>query len=326
MFKNVAQPCLKIPALALLATVLVSATASAVEPPVNTGGTSFMDGFGDPRGSGFAYHQYARFSSAGSVKDVEGNDIPAFQNPRLNVFADLNQFIYTFNTEVVGAHPGVYTIIPIVALDASFGAGGAALEDNGFGLGDMVFGTYLQFNPLMSDHGPVFAHRLDFGFIAPTGKYDSDKQINPGMNTWSLNPSWAATLIPVPGFELSTRVNYLYNFENSDPGGGSRSTKAGQVVFDNFALAYEFMPFNPDRTAAHSLRAGVNGYYFKQITDNEADGVKQADSREQVLGVGPGMMWIPTQDDAFWLNVYLETAVQNRFAANVFQARWARTF
>src|SRR6266496_3669124 len=87
--------------------------AAAVEPPVNTGGTSFMDGFGDPRGSGFSYMQYARFSSASSIKDSEGKDIPVFRNPHLSVFADLNQFLYTFKTDSWAVHPGVYALIPL---------------------------------------------------------------------------------------------------------------------------------------------------------------------------------------------------------------------
>jgi len=56
------------------------------------------------------------------------------------------------------------------------------------------------------------------------------------------------------------------------------------------------------------------------------NGVKQSGSEEQVLGLGPGAMWIATRNDAFFMNLYFETAVENRFAANVFQARWARTF
>src|SRR5215471_21670855 len=148
--------------LTLAGATTVTSTASAVEPPVNTGGTSFMDGFGDPRGSGLAYMQYARFSSAGSIKDQNGNNIPVFVNPRLNVFASLNQFLYTFKTDDWSFHPGVYTIIPLVALNSSFGAGGASLQDNGFGMGDALIGTYTQFNTITTaDHRPLFAHRAD---------------------------------------------------------------------------------------------------------------------------------------------------------------------
>jgi hypothetical protein len=313
--------------LTLAGAATAPSVASAVEPPVNTGGTSFMDGFGDPRGSGLSYMQYARFSTAGSIKDANGNDIGAFVNPRLNVFASLNQFLYTFKTDGWMAHPGVYFILPLVSLNSSFGAGGPQLQDNGFGMGDLLIGSYLQFETVTTaDHRPLFAHRADIAVQAPTGKYDATKQINPGTNTWAINPSWAATLMPFARFEITTRFNYLYNFQNSNPGGGMMSTQAGQAIFDNFALAYEILPFNPERTGAYSLRAGLNGYYLKQFTQSSMNGVKQSSSEEQVLGLGPGAMWVATRNDAFFVNLYFETAVENRFAANVFQARWARTF
>jgi len=317
---------LAIVTLALARAAIAPSPASAVEPPVNTGATSFMDGFGDPRGSGLSYMQYARFSTAGSIKDGGGNDVGAFINPRLNVFASINQFLYTFKTE--GAvHPGVYAILPLVNLDASFGAGGAALQDNGFGMGDPMLGTYLQFNPITTaDNRPIFSHRADLGVQMPLGTYDATKQINPGTNTWAINPSWAATLMPFARFEVSTRLNYLFNFENGNPGGGLMSTRAGQAVFDNFTASYEVLPFSPTRRGAHSLRLGLNGYYFKQITESAVNGATQPGSKEQVLAVGPGVMWVATLSDAFYVNVYFETAVENRFAGSLFQARWARMF
>ncbi|MBV9948648.1 MAG: transporter, partial [Myxococcales bacterium] len=212
--KNSVRSTVFTAALLITAGLTTSPDAAAVEPPVNTGATSFMDGFGDPRGSGFSYIQYARFSSAGSVKDWQGNGSAG--NPRLNVFADLNQFLYTFKTDSWVIHPGVHTIVPLVALNYSAN-GGPPLQDNGFGLGDMVFGTYGQFSTVMVDGRPVFANRLDFSVIAPTGKYDASAlKLSPGMNTWSLNPSWAATVLPLPRLEISSRLNYLYNFQNSN--------------------------------------------------------------------------------------------------------------
>ena len=164
-----------------------------------------------------------------------------------------------------------------------------------------------------------------------TSSHSSVLKISPGMNTWSLNPSWAATVLPLPQLEISSRLNYLYNFQNSNvvlpgPTPVQVTTRAGQAIFEDFAVAYEFLPFNPERTAAYSIRAGLNGYYLKQFTDSEVNGQAQPNSQEQVLGLGPGVMWVATKDDAFWFNVYFETAVENRFASNVFQARWARTF
>ena len=300
--------------------------ARGAEPPVNTGLTSFMDGFGDPTGDGLLYLNYARLATAGSIKDHNGNDVPVFRDPHLNVFLDMNQFLYTFKTSGM-VQPGINLLVPLVYVHTSFASDSpVTLKSNGFGIGDIVAGPFLQFKPILAEGHPIFAHRFEADVQAPTGKYDSTKQVNPGCNAWAFNPYWAATLIPVPRFELSTRFNYLYNFANHNPGEGLTSTQAGQAIFDNFAVAFEILPHDETRTAAHSLRAGLNGYYFKQITQSKDNGVSQSNSLEQVLGLGPGLMWVATHEDAFWLNVYFETAVRNRFASNVFQVRWAHAF
>jgi len=304
----------------------------AAEPAVNTGSTSFMDGFGDPTGYGFTYMNYLSWATASSFEDQNGHDNPVFVNPRLNVIADLNQFIYSVPVpdSFVG-QPGLDVIVPLVNLSSSTGAGGPQLPDNGFGFGDITFGPFFQFKPVHVDHRPVFSHRFEFDVIAPTGKYDTSKAINQGSNTWAINPYWAATLLPLHRLEISTRFQYLYNFKNTNPVPEGpppfpSSTQEGQVIFDNFAVAYEVLPHNPARAWAHSIRVGLNGYYFKQITENKANGVSGSGTKEQTLGLGPGAMWVASGNDAFWLNLYFETAVKNRFASDVFQIRWAHSF
>jgi hypothetical protein len=318
-------------ALVALFGAFAPAGVFAAEPPTNTGVTSFMDGFGDPTGSGFTYMNYLSESTAGAIKDSNGNNIPVFVNPHLNVLVDLNQFLYSIPVpETFVGQPGLNLIVPVVSLSSSFGAGGPALQDNGFGLGDVLFGPFFQFKPIHVDGRPVFAHRVEFDLVAPTGKYDPTKAINPGSNTWQVNPYWAATLLPGHGWEITTRVQYLYNFKNTnpinEPGSMLTSTQEGQVFFDNFAVAYEVLPFNPNRDWAHSIRVGLNGYYFKQITENKADGTSLSGTKEQTLGLGPGAMWIASHTDAVWLNVYFETAVKNRFASDTVQIRWAHSF
>jgi hypothetical protein len=304
-------------ALAIVA-LAASARASAVEPPVNLGFTSFIDGFGHPRGFGFAYIQYTRFAYAGSYSDGNGGPGP-FVAPRFDTFVTLHQFLYAFpRPRHFFAHPGMYILLPVVGLQWSAAPSSLQLQANPFGVGDLSFAGFLQFDPVVrSAAGIVFVQRLELAANAPTGRYDPTKQINPGTNTWYLNPYWAATLEFPPRLELSVRLQYIYDFKNDNPGeAGVNNTQAGQAVFGNFALAYEVAP---------RFRLGLNGYFFKQVSDSLSNGMVVPGRREQVIALGPGALWTFGKE-ALWFNVYAEFAVRNRFENDVFQVRWAHAF
>jgi hypothetical protein len=198
-------------------------------------------------------------------------------------------------------------MIPVVATHLDLDIKGLPLEDNGAGLGDIVVGPFLQWDPIMGSKGPIFMHRIEFQMIFPTGKYDNNKEINPGSNFFSFNPYWAGTLFITPQWTASVRAHYLWNAENSDPNrgfGDVQNTQAGQAVHFNFATEYEFIP--------KRFRAGFNGYYLQQITDTQADGHDVPDRREQVLGIGPGAVFHWTKDTHIFFNVYFETLAENR--------------
>lgn len=301
--------------------------ASVSEPSgINLGKTSFFDGFqGDP---GWAYLAYLTHSTADTFRDQNGNENPSFDHPKLTVTTLLHQLSYWSPKTIgnSGAHLGFSLILPMVSTDGDFGSAGAQLRDNGAGMGDITIGPNLQFDPLLDPTGrPFYVQRLSLDVILPTGKYDSDRDLNQGSNTVSLNPFWAASWMPVPGWELSWRLNYLHNFKNTDPASSSpafyrgdavRNTQAGASAWLNFAGSYEIRP---------GISIGLNGYYFKQIKDDKVNGERLANSREQVLGIGPGAFWRVKKDLLFWFNTYHETQAKNRSASDVIvQFRLAR--
>lgn len=296
-------------------------------PSLNLGLTSFLDG-GPPAGPGFYFAQYFQYYTASKLKNADGNELlPSFAGERLNVYAFASQLIYQSNHDLLlGGKWGLNIIIPVIVTDLSHSLSGPP-QDNGAGLGDIVVGPFLQWDPVpLGCNGPVFMHRIELQTLFPTGKYDSDREINPGSNFFSFDPYWAATLFITPKWELSTRVHYLWNSKNDDPNRGfvyadgirADDTRAGQAVHLNFASSYELLE--------KRLHAGINGYYLKQTTDTQVDGDSVPGRKEQVLGIGPGFVFHWSQNTHFFANVYFETAVENRTEGQRYNLRWVQHF
>lgn len=285
----------------LLVSLLALPAAAFDQPAVNLGFTSFMDG-GPPAGPGFYFAEYIQYYTSDEL--VDG---PPF-DPELDVWISLSQFIYQSDRPILfGGKWGLDVIVPVVSFDAV-----SLLDDNGTGVGDILVGPYLQWDPIMGANGPKFMHRVELQTIWPTGKYDDDKGLNPGNNHFSFNPYWAGTYFFTPKLTASWRLHYLWNDENDDT-----EVQPGQAVHCNFAASYELIP--------KKLRAGVNGYYLKQVTDSEVDG-EEVSGREQVLGIGPGAMYSFSQNDHLFFNAYFETSVKNRPEGDRFQVRWVHHF
>jgi hypothetical protein len=302
-------------------TVALGAKAAVAQPflpPINLGFTSFLDG-GPPAGPGFYFQQYFQYYRSTEFKDENGDEIPLLGNLDLGI--SLSQFIYQSDQPILlGGKWGIDVIVPLVLVDVDPGSL-PLLDDSGFGLGDVLVGPYIQWDPIMGPDGPKFMHRFELQTTYPTGRYRDDRVLNPGSNFFTINPYWAATYFITPRWEASTRIHYLWNSKNNRPNTtlfpGADDVQSGQAIHLNFASSYELLP--------KRLHVGLNGYYVKQITDSEVDGSKVS-GREQLLGIGPGAVWHFSPDDHLWLNVYFETLAEVRpqgFRANL---RWTHHF
>jgi len=289
-------------------------------PTLNLGLTSFMDG-GPPAGPGFYYTQYLQYYTAKDFQDGNGDTYP-FPDSELTAWALVAQFIYQSDQELMlGGKWGLNFIIPYAFLDADYSASGPFPEDNGNGFGDLLVGPFLQWDPIMGRGGPKFMHRIELQMIFPTGKYDENKEINPGSNYFSFNPYWAATLFLTPQWTVSGRFHYLWNAKNDDPNrgyGNVDDTQAGQAIHFNLTSAYEVIP--------KTLRVGINGYYLKQFTETQVNGNDLENSKEQVMAIGPGLLWHISPDQHFFLNVYFETDAENRTEGNRYNFRYVHHF
>lgn len=281
-------------ALCLGLSPLLTPSAPAYDQPaVNLGFTSFLDG-APPAGPGFYFTEYLQFYTADKLADLS---IP---NPKIEAVVSLNQFIYQSNQPVLaGGKWGLDVIIPIVHLDSS------PLPDNGGGMGDLLIGPFLQWDPIMGANGPLLLQRVELQMIFPTGKYNEADALNPGSNFFSFNPYYSATLFLTPKLTVSGRFHYLWNAKNNDPFAGlqAKDSQAGQAFHANLAGSYEVVP--------KLLRLGVNGYYLKQVSDSQIND-QDAPGREQVLAVGPGALLSFSQDTHLFINSYFESNAEHR--------------
>lgn len=293
-----------------LALLLASSAAAYNQPSVNLGYTSFMDG-APPAGPGFYIAEYLSYYTANKFANR-----PDLVDPKISVWANLNQFLYQSDTPVLfGGKWGLDVIVPFVWID--FSAANAPGNEVG-GLGDVLVGPYLQWDPIMGKNGPIFMHRIELQTICPTGLYSDQRPQNPGSNFFSFDPYWAATFFFTPQWTASWRLHYLWNADNDDPfvGTGVNEIKPGQAFHANFASSYELLP--------KQLRVGVNGYYFQEVTDTKVgDAVA---GREQVLAAGPGVLFSFSQNTHLFFNAYWETLAHNRPQGELFVLRLVHHF
>lgn len=290
------------------------------QPPVNLGFTSFLDG-APPAGPGLYAAQYLQYYRTTQFNDANGDALP-LPDPELDVFISLTQLIYQSDKKfLLGGKWGLDVILPVVGFNLDYGAAGPFPESNDAGVGDLLIGPYLQWDPIMGSKGPRFMHRIELQCNVPTGRYAADRELNPGSGFFSFNPYWAGTYFLTPRWTASLRFHYLWNDENDEPNrgfAGATRTQAGQAVHANFATEYELL--------TKRLRAGINGYFLKQITATTADGQDVPDREEQVIGIGPGLVYHFSQHSHLFLNTYFETAVQNRTEGMRFNFRFVHHF
>lgn len=118
-------------------------------------------------------------------------------------------------------------------------------------------------------------------FWMPIGSYDRTALANSSFGYSTVSQSLAASWLPTPQWELSLDANVSFNFENQDT-----NYHSGDLYGLTYSLGYRPFVSNP------RWQFGVNGFYVKQFTDDELDGVKVPTGfRMEKFAFGPQVVY-----------------------------------
>jgi hypothetical protein len=276
-----------------------------IAPPkaLNLGSTSFFDGFGRTD-EGVSLLEYGRYEDINRITDVNGHNSPYFKGTSIQVFSQLTQVVYTSGWQPFGGDAvGISAQVPLVKLSSSFAADSPVkLNNNGFGIGDLVWGPSYQSRVYRRAGRPVLSFRLALMIMSPTGSFNRLDNINQSAGYWGINPYLAITYLPTERLELTTRLNYQYNDRSSNfpnpppiPGLIYRSGQAGQIVYGNIDMSYE---------VTDKIRLGLNGYFLQSLNADRTNDQAVRSSQVTEFSIGPGARYTFDDHNAVNVNVY----------------------
>lgn len=285
----------------LVATLPLAGVAHATEGgggAYPNGAEDFMAGAVPPPGNYFI--NYFNYYSADKLKDNSGNTVDGFE---LKVAADVLRFIHVTDKQLFGGFWGVHAFIPLVYMDVSLNQPVAPgpMDDSRASLGDIIIDPFI-----LSWHGANWHAATGVDIFIPTGNHDKSRLANVGRNYWTFEPIVSATFLPGAGVDLSAKLMYDINTENSDSTvPGVSKYRSGQEFHADYAVGKK----------TGDVTAGLAGYYYRQMTDDEADGVRVSGKRGQVVAFGPALKY-DYKNMSLSLKYLFETEVKNRPAGD----------
>ncbi len=273
---------------------------------------------------GFYIKDYNYLYTASKLKDDHGKTSSVAKNgmelDRLTVYGNIPRLIYISKVEILGGYWGMHLFVPLLEermkINALTGAGVAEQKETRGGVGNLIF------NPLIwTYHAKSGLLHLITGLdiYLPTGPYRNDRMVNIGKNFWTFEPVFAATAFLPQDPNLSASIKLMYDFNTNNDDFIIDAGTAAKI--GNPALAGKKTHLTPgqefhfdygiDYALSKSLRLGVGGYFYQQVTnDKTGDGTVKHDLG-RVLAVGPGV-WYNYQRWFFELHAAWEMEARNR--------------
>ena len=255
---------------ALTALLLHGGTAGATEQ----GGSSYPVGvelgYGDMMPPGLYNLAYFSHARASSLKGNAGQNL-GWARYRLTADTISYRLQYVWDAPLLGASVESALVLPFPAVDLEKQVASALPDTSGsrFGLTDPLL------VPLrLAWKGEGLNHSVGLEIVAPLGAYDVSARVNTGRNYWQFAPAYALTYRPAAATALALKLRYGMNTRNH-----ATNYSSG----DELTLEY-----NAGYKLSAAMTLGLQGYFFRQTTDDELSGQATSATNGRLIGSGIG--------------------------------------
>jgi len=286
-------------AYGLLCTALwlCAGAAAATEngaPTTAAGVYDFGAGFMPPVSPDGALSLRTAYYNANRLMNSDGKRTPV--DFSLNVLSVSVAYIRMTDNELFGAKYGFGAAQPFFKMNASLDIptpfGTLSSDATVFRQADtQVFPLILQWTP-----SPNLGINTMFQIQAPTGDYDKNRLVSPGLNHWTFSPILNATYISDSGLELSSSFQVDVNTRNQ-----ATDYRNGVEYRHEFAVGQHIGPWT----------VGLGGYYYRQWSDDDSPSLVGG-NRARTIAVGPAISYFAPNLPPVWLHVYKEFDTYNR--------------
>lgn len=225
------------------------------------GAEDFMSGALPPPGDYLI--TYGLYYKADELIDGQGNKLPVDFD--LDVAGVVLRYVHVTPVEVLGGLWAQHIFVPALNVDVTTPAG----SDDKTGLGDLIVDPVI-----LSWHKPPFHWAVGLDTYVPVGAYDKDDLANVGRNYWTFEPVAAATYMDENGIDVSVKLMYDINTENSDT-----DYRSGDEFHCDYAAGIALGP----------VKLGATGYYYKQTTDDDAPAGAMVLGKGEQIAAGPAV-------------------------------------
>jgi hypothetical protein len=280
--------------LALAALALPGGQAGATEQ----GGSSYPVGvelgYGDMLPPGLYNLAYYSHAQASSLKGNSGQDL-GWARYRVKADTISYRMQYVWKTALLGGSAESALVVPFPAIDLEKKLS-TALPDTGgsrFGMTDPLV------VPLrLSWKGEHLSQSAALEIVAPLGAYDVNAAVNTGRNYWQFAPAYALSYRPTDATSFGLKLRYGMNTRNK-----ATNYSSGDEFTAEYIAGYRLSP---------SVTLGLQGYFFRQTTDDELNGQPTSAINGRLIGTGTG-----NRGSATAIGPSLSYRVSPRFAVTV---------